>query len=159
MAWSYHYFYHFIAKFKIILIEQSTIARPLYQHIKMRLVLFLLPLSTTAFSPTRSSIIYRSFGLIPSSTFRKDTHTKSLQHYRHIKPSPPTHQCQQRQITTIHASSENSRSDTNNMKILGVCGGIGSGKSTACQLMVDSLGCVARIGEYTFLYKVLVYCL
>eukprot|EP01082_Thalassiosira_pseudonana_P007890 g6325.t1 g6325 contig23:202595-203493(+) len=31
------------------------------------------------------------------------------------------------------------------MKILGICGGIGSGKSTACQLMVDSLGCVARI--------------
>lgn len=33
------------------------------------------------------------------------------------------------------------------MKILGICGGIGSGKSTACQLMVDSLGCVARIGK------------
>lgn len=31
------------------------------------------------------------------------------------------------------------------MKILGICGGIGSGKSTACQLMVDNLGCVARI--------------
>ena len=33
------------------------------------------------------------------------------------------------------------------MKILGICGGIGSGKSTACQLLVDSLGCVARIGK------------
>ena len=33
------------------------------------------------------------------------------------------------------------------IKILGVCGGIGSGKSTACKLMVDSLGCVDRIGE------------
>lgn len=33
------------------------------------------------------------------------------------------------------------------MKILGVCGGIGSGKSTACKLMVDALGCVGRIGE------------
>ncbi|KAL3809344.1 hypothetical protein ACHAXA_009052 [Cyclostephanos tholiformis] len=31
------------------------------------------------------------------------------------------------------------------MKILGICGGIGSGKSTACRLMVDSLGCAARI--------------
>ncbi|KAL7552204.1 hypothetical protein ACHAWF_015416 [Thalassiosira exigua] len=31
------------------------------------------------------------------------------------------------------------------MRILGVCGGIGSGKSTACKLLVDSLGCVARI--------------
>lgn len=34
-----------------------------------------------------------------------------------------------------------------NMKILGVCGGIGSGKSTACKLMVDKLGCIDRIGE------------
>lgn len=33
------------------------------------------------------------------------------------------------------------------MKILGVCGGIGSGKSTACKLMVDKLGCIDRIGE------------
>ncbi|KAL7427445.1 hypothetical protein ACHAXM_000858 [Skeletonema potamos] len=33
----------------------------------------------------------------------------------------------------------------NKMKVLGICGGIGSGKSTACQLMVDKLGCVARI--------------
>eukprot|EP00956_Cyclotella_meneghiniana_P002777 scaffold3275_cov70-Cyclotella_meneghiniana.AAC.4 len=31
------------------------------------------------------------------------------------------------------------------VKILGVCGGIGSGKSTACKLMVDVLGCVDRI--------------
>ncbi len=34
------------------------------------------------------------------------------------------------------------------MRILGICGGIGSGKSTACRLMVDSLGCAARIGEH-----------
>jgi dephospho-CoA kinase len=36
------------------------------------------------------------------------------------------------------------------MKILGVCGGIGSGKSTACKLMVDALGCADRIGELAF---------
>lgn len=117
----------------------------------MRLVLFLVPLSTTAFSPTHSSIIYRSFGLIPSSIFWKDTNKISLQQNRNIKPLP-SHQCRREQITTIHASSENSGSDINNMKILGVCGGIGSGKSTACQLMVDSLGCVARIGDYIFVY-------
>ena len=126
---------------------------------KMRLVLFFLPLSAAAFSPPISRpsiIIYRSFGLIPSSTFWKDTHTKSLQQ-RHInKPSPPSHQCRREQITTIHASSDNSGGDTNNMKILGVCGGIGSGKSTACQLMVDSLGCVARIGKYLFISLVYV---
>ena len=125
-------------------------------YIMMRLVLFLLPLSPTAFSFTRPSI-YRTFGSIPSSTFRKDTHTKSLQNNKYIKLSLPSHQCQQRQITTIHASA-NSGSDINNMKILGVCGGIGSGKSTACQLMVDSLGCVARIGEYLFFVYSLVYC-
>ena len=39
---------------------------------------------------------------------------------------------------------------SNKIKVLGVCGGIGSGKSTACQLMVDSLGCVARIGKRFF---------
>jgi len=129
-------------------------------RIKMRLVLFLLPLSTSAFSPTRLSIIYRSFGAISSSIFWKDTNIISLQQSRYFKPSLTSHQCRrQRQITTIHASSENSGGDTNKMKILGVCGGIGSGKSTACQLMVDSLGCVALIGEYTFLYKVFVYCL
>ena len=33
------------------------------------------------------------------------------------------------------------------IKILGVRGGIGSGKSTACKVMVDFLGCVDRIGE------------
>ena len=72
---------------------------------------------------------------------------------RHINNT--SHQYRREQITTIHAS-ENSGGDTNNMKILGVCGGIGSGKSTACQLMVDSLGCVARIGEYLFISLVYV---
>jgi hypothetical protein len=38
-------------------------------------------------------------------------------------------------------------SEGEHMKILGVCGGIGSGKSTACKVMVDTLGCVGRIGE------------
>lgn len=31
------------------------------------------------------------------------------------------------------------------MKVLGICGGIGSGKSTACQLMVTKLGCAGLI--------------
>jgi len=34
------------------------------------------------------------------------------------------------------------------IKILGICGGIGSGKSTACKLMVDALGCIDRIGQF-----------
>lgn len=40
---------------------------------------------------------------------------------------------------------DKTKTGNNKMKILGICGGIGSGKSTACQLMVDKLGCVARI--------------
>lgn len=43
------------------------------------------------------------------------------------------------------AGSEENEMDSGKTKILGICGGIGSGKSTACQLMVDSLGCVDRI--------------
>ncbi|KAL7474723.1 hypothetical protein ACHAW6_000682 [Cyclotella cf. meneghiniana] len=40
------------------------------------------------------------------------------------------------------------------IKILGVCGGIGSGKSTACKLMVDSLGCVDRIDADALAHQV-----
>ena len=48
----------------------------------------------------------------------------------------------------IHESESGEKEmSSNKMKVLGICGGIGSGKSTACQLMVDSLGCVARIGK------------
>jgi len=47
-------------------------------------------------------------------------------------------------MTRSESGSGEQGADTK-MKILGVCGGIGSGKSTACKLMVDSLGCVARI--------------
>lgn len=48
--------------------------------------------------------------------------------------------------TSLDADDGNDGSEQKQkVKILGVCGGIGSGKSTACQLMVDSLGCMARI--------------
>lgn len=38
-----------------------------------------------------------------------------------------------------------SKKKVDNVKILGICGGIGSGKSTGCKLMVESLGCMALI--------------
>ncbi len=44
-----------------------------------------------------------------------------------------------------NTSTQTDNSNNKKMKILGICGGIGSGKSTACELMVDKLGCVARI--------------
>jgi hypothetical protein len=34
------------------------------------------------------------------------------------------------------------------VKVLGVCGGIGSGKSTVCQLLVSEFGCLAHIGKF-----------
>jgi polynucleotide 5'-kinase involved in rRNA processing len=37
---------------------------------------------------------------------------------------------------------------TNEVKILGVCGGIGSGKSSACKLLVSELSCLAHIGKF-----------
>ena len=43
---------------------------------------------------------------------------------------------------------ENGKSSTDGVKILGVGGGIGSGKSTACQWLVSELGCVAHIGAF-----------
>mmetsp|Transcript_3056 Transcript_3056/g.6364 ORF Transcript_3056/g.6364 Transcript_3056/m.6364 type:complete len:269 (-) Transcript_3056:2457-3263(-) len=45
-----------------------------------------------------------------------------------------------------HTRLQMSSSDTSNkLKVLGVCGGIGSGKSTACKLLVDHCKCLAHI--------------
>ena len=33
------------------------------------------------------------------------------------------------------------------IKVLGVCGGIGSGKSSACKLLVTELGCLEHLGK------------
>mmetsp|Transcript_2731 Transcript_2731/g.5907 ORF Transcript_2731/g.5907 Transcript_2731/m.5907 type:complete len:361 (-) Transcript_2731:2-1084(-) len=46
--------------------------------------------------------------------------------------------------TKVNGETTNSNT-TPKMIILGICGGIGSGKSTACKLLVDSLGCAGRI--------------
>jgi polynucleotide 5'-kinase involved in rRNA processing len=35
---------------------------------------------------------------------------------------------------------------TESIRVLGVGGGIGSGKSTACKLLANELGCIAHIG-------------
>ena len=36
---------------------------------------------------------------------------------------------------------------TDNVRVLGVCGGIGSGKSAACNMLVSKLNCLAHIGK------------
>ena len=43
------------------------------------------------------------------------------------------------------SSSPKEIESTTAVKVLGVCGGIGSGKSTACKLLVDSCNCLAHI--------------
>jgi len=40
------------------------------------------------------------------------------------------------------------------VRILGVCGGIGCGKSTACQMLVDPLGCIGLIDADKLAHKV-----
>jgi dephospho-CoA kinase len=46
------------------------------------------------------------------------------------------------------SATSDSNESSSPIKVLGVCGGIGSGKSQACKLLVSDLGCVSHIGEY-----------
>ena len=118
-------------------------------------LLFILPLTAaSAFSTRSSSLSLRTF--VTKKTQRVDPSSTSLllTHPRHYHQHPSQTQDRRRGITAIHESEsgENGMISSNKMKVLGVCGGIGSGKSTACQLMVDSLGCVARIGKRFLIY-------
>jgi dephospho-CoA kinase len=42
-------------------------------------------------------------------------------------------------------SSTSGNNDREQLKVIGICGGIGSGKSTACKLLVSDLNCVTHI--------------
>jgi dephospho-CoA kinase len=50
-------------------------------------------------------------------------------------------------MSSKSSMSMSSQTDEKNsqFKVLGVCGGIGSGKSSACKLLVSSLGCLAHL--------------
>ena len=48
-------------------------------------------------------------------------------------------------------SSSSSKNEASQFKVLGVCGGIGSGKSSACKLLVSALGCLDHLGEFIVL--------
>jgi hypothetical protein len=54
-------------------------------------------------------------------------------------------------MTKITALSMNNSKEgddsSSHIKLLGVCGGIGSGKSTACKLLVSEVDCAAYIGR------------
>ncbi len=60
---------------------------------------------------------------------QKENYNRALSLYSSLKMS-----------TTIEGNESASK-----VKVLGVCGGIGSGKSTACKLLVDSCNCLAHI--------------
>ena len=53
-------------------------------------------------------------------------------------------------------SSSNVNEQTQ-FKVLGVCGGIGSGKSSACKLLVSELGCLAHLGMKEFIGNGLIH--
>lgn len=60
---------------------------------------------------------------------------------------PPAFRATDQRLYSSRVFNQAQSDMCDDMKILGVCGGIGSGKSTACKLMVDALGCADRIGE------------
>ena len=121
--------------------------------------IFLLPLATAAFSTRPSSSSSTLLGrtaslfwagsneevLLSTPKHRRQYHPNRLRRQHNTRD----HQFHRHhQITTMSEGNNGERgTNCDKMKILGVCGGIGSGKSTACQLMVDSLGCAACIGE------------
>ena len=51
----------------------------------------------------------------------------------------------------MSADASTDTAGTKKLKVLGVSGGIGSGKSTACKLLVSDLDCVAHIGTYVIM--------
>jgi hypothetical protein len=61
------------------------------------------------------------------------------------------------QATAATATTENSMKQhppppsptPRHVKVLGVCGGIGSGKSAACKMLVSEFGCIAHVGMCT----------
>ena len=59
-----------------------------------------------------------------------------------------------RAASTVLNMSGGHDSKLQRIRILGVCGGIGSGKSMACNLLVSDLGCISHIGRYIYtVYK------
>ena len=50
--------------------------------------------------------------------------------------------------------SKSTNEEIGKLKVLGVCGGIGSGKSSACKLLVSSLGCVAHLDADSIAHSV-----
>ncbi|KAL3789515.1 hypothetical protein HJC23_009751 [Cyclotella cryptica] len=102
-------------------------------------IFLLSPLGTLSLTPTLSF----AFLVNPHSRqgLRTQLHTQQGKvHERRVETS-----ILNSAFVAMGEPESETENNHNDMKILGVCGGIGSGKSTACKLMVDSLGCVDRI--------------
>lgn len=96
-----------------------------------------------AFQPAVSTSTSISKSIISSSAYKISPHHLHNQNKRHHRL--PFLFAAEAVEDIDSASTQTDNSNSKKMKILGICGGIGSGKSTACELMVDKLGCVARI--------------
>ncbi|KAL9188948.1 hypothetical protein ACHAXT_011438 [Thalassiosira profunda] len=105
---------------------------------KVGLLLFAQPFSTAAFSPRPLASLTR-----PASIRNHRTEASRIPHRPHLQHCHHHHIS--RRSFVLRASTSEELGAEGSMKILGVCGGIGSGKSTACELMVDKLGCAGRI--------------
>jgi hypothetical protein len=140
----------------LILSILPLITKASFYHDNFRLLLFTPPqrVITTNHNLCRS---YHNHNLHLTTATAAPT-TTTLQLLRQYK-FPPRHNyytnCEQhampksnsdhKAINDSSASENNNNCNYSQMKILGICGGIGSGKSTASQLMVTKLGCADLI--------------
>jgi len=126
-------------------------------HATTTLLFIVLPLlfatSTVAFSITRSSSSTTPSTLNLLIKPERQQHNQPIiarrrRHYHVMRTDGPdttdnnSKMGYEEEDTTTNIKN---KKKVDNVKILGICGGIGSGKSTACNLMVESLGCMALI--------------
>ena len=73
-------------------------------------------------------------------------------------PSTPLDRQQTGSGWTTRIMASSSDINDNPFRVLGVCGGIGSGKSQACKLLVSELGCLDHLGAFPRLFLCLYTC-
>ncbi|KAG7362194.1 dephospho-CoA kinase [Nitzschia inconspicua] len=70
------------------------------------------------------------------------------------QPPPTTATTIMSTKSDIPSSSSSSSSSSSKLKVLGVCGGIGSGKSTACKLLVSQCDCLEHLDADSLAHSV-----
>jgi hypothetical protein len=83
---------------------------------------------------------------VPSRHLRRQSLQRAASPRLRLRQLPP-HRSPIMSASSTLASSKHDNAD--DIKVLGVCGGIGSGKSTACKLLVSQFRCLAHIGKET----------